>query len=215
MCHECQQGGSVLCLVSGAGVVTIYILSTHIYISTHLHIYGYCLLLAPCFYDAFSDPNIERLRGIQDTGPGRRVDRGWRRWGQAPYITTITTPSWCADMQAVFDPLCLSSLKFFPLITNGRVKTSCGYTDQFKVVVTASLLYCKINKPSLSLTLNYRKEVAVGSCGFSTSSNIGDMSAELTISITGRILDILPPPRPTYFVFVIWREMDNVPLFPH
>ena len=52
----------------------------HIYTSTiyYLHIYGYCLLLAPCFYDAFSDPNIELLRGIQGWGRagGWIVDRG-------------------------------------------------------------------------------------------------------------------------------------------
>ena len=48
----------------------------HIYTSTYLRIYGYCLLLAPCFYDAFSDPNIELLRGIQGWGRGGRVDSG-------------------------------------------------------------------------------------------------------------------------------------------
>ena len=72
MCHSCQHGGSVLCPV--LGVVTIYILSSPI--STYLHIYGYCLSLAPCFYDAFSDPNIELLRGIQGWGRGGRVDSG-------------------------------------------------------------------------------------------------------------------------------------------
>ena len=83
----------------------------HIYTSTYLRIYGYCLLLAPCFYDAFSDPNIELLRGIQGCGGGWIEDRG----GEAGLHTSPPSPL-RADVQTCNRCLiyfCLWPLKFF------------------------------------------------------------------------------------------------------